>query len=227
MNSMPPQDPSEPAAPSAPPGPPHMAPPPPGPPQFAPPPPLRPPSDAPSPIGLGVAGVGLALLCVSLLLPRIKIDDPDGEFSFYSLSGVYSTGSGFGIDTPTVVLAIALLAAVGLSTLRRPALRWPVRLGAVGAAALFAAVAYHPVTQLRQAVEYFQGYDEFDGSESASAQIDITADSGVYLLAVGVALLALSTFFMHVRSQGQYVAPPPPAPAGWPGAEPTITVSPG
>lgn len=206
--------------------------PPPGPPQFAPPaqplpPPPNAPSNAPSPVGLGVAGVGLALLCVSLLLPRVKIEDPDGEFSFYSLSGVYSTTSGFGIDTATVVLALGLLAAVGASTLRNPALRWPARLGAIGAAALLAAVAYHPVTQLRQAVEYFQGYDEFDGAESASAQIDITADSGVYILAVGVALLALSTFFMHVRRQQQYVAPPPPAPAGWPGAEPTITVNPG
>jgi hypothetical protein len=212
-----------------------MAPPPPGPPlQFGPPPQQPPPhpapdgqASAPSPLGLGVAGVGLALLCVSLLLPRIKIDDPDGEFSFYSLSGVYSTGSGFGIDTATVVLALALLAAVGFSALRNAAPRWPARLGAVGAAALTAAVAYHPVTQLRQAVEYFEGYDEFNGPASGAEQIDVTADSGVYILAVGVALLALSTFFMHVRRQQQYLPPPPPAPAGRPGAEPTVTVSPG
>ncbi|WP_091029904.1 hypothetical protein [Glycomyces harbinensis] len=189
--------------------------------------PSHPPSNAPSPVGLGVAGVGLALLCVSLLLPRIKIDDPEGEFSFYSLSGVYSTSSGFGVDTPTVVLALALLAAVVLSTLRHPALRWPVRLGAIGTAALIAAITYHPVTQLRQSVEYYQGYEEFDGEDSGTAQIDVTADSGVYILAVGVALLALSTFFMHVRKQQQFLAPPPPAPAGWPGAEPTITVNPG
>lgn len=191
-------------------------------------PPLPPPvTNAPSPVGLAIAGVGLALLCVSLLLPRVKVDDPDGEFSFYSLSGAYGTGNGFGIDTPTVVLALALLAAVGLSTLRNPVLRWPARMGAIGAAALAATTAYHPVTKLRQSIDYFEGYDEFDGSAAVGSQIDVTADNGVYILAVGVALLALSTFFMHVRKPERFLTVPAPAPASGPGTEPTITVNPG
>jgi hypothetical protein len=192
--------------------------------------PIRTPADRPSPLGLAVAGVGLVLLCVSTLLPRVKIDDADGEFGFYSLSGLYGgTATGFGIDTSTVVLSVALLAAVGLSAHRNPALRWPSRLGAIGTAALMAAFSYHPVTVLRQVMEAYEGNGEFDEEDaSAASQIDITADSGVYLAVVAGLLLALSTFLMHTnmsRNQSylsiQQMGPPPP------GSNPTVTVHPG
>ncbi len=215
---------------------PQMAPPAPGPPlqmgppQFAGPPPmlLPPPlTDRPSPVGLAVAAVGLVLLCVSVLLPRVKVDDPDGEFSFYSLSGVYGT-SGYGIDTATVVLAVALLAAVGLSAHRNPALRWPSRLSAVGTAALLAAFTYHPITVLRQATESYEGYDDEFGDESALvSQIDITADSGVYVAAVAALLLAVSAFLMQTNAHRRqtFLAVPPMEPP--PGTNPTVFVSPG
>ncbi|WP_344485655.1 hypothetical protein [Glycomyces endophyticus] len=229
MNALPPQDPSvSPPPPSEPTLPPHQT----GPGPFQTGPlllPPKPPSSAPSPLGLAVAGVGLAMLCVSVLVPRIEIKDPDGEFGFYSYSGLYGASS-YGIDTPTVVLALALLAAVGVSALRVPAARWPSRIAAVGFAALGAAFTYHPVTVLRQYVEAYQGSDE-DGAvvEDAAASVSVAADNGVYIAIVGVALLALSTFFMQVRRPPAYPAapPPPPAPAGWPGAEPTVTVHPG
>ncbi|MCC3762274.1 hypothetical protein K3N28_04215 [Glycomyces sp. TRM65418] len=238
--------PQEPSVPSVPPGQPQMAPPPePGPPpqtgspqmshpQMAPPQyaaprpmPPPPPSDRPSPVGLAVAGVGLALLCVSMLLPRIKIDDVEGDFGFYSLSGINGT-NGFGIDASSVVLSIALLAAVGVSAHRNPALRWPARLSAIGTAALLAAFAYHPVTVLRQLMATLEGdNDEFDDGSSSVSQIDVSADSGVYLALVGALLLAVSTFLMQTnprRNQSflsaQDMQPPP-------GGNPTVTVHPG
>lgn len=258
VNAETPQEPSVPSVPPPPPqmappqlappqmaqphpGPPQMAQPPvPGPPlqmghpQFAGPPPMllpRPPSDRPSPVGLAVAGVGLALLCVSMLLPRVKIDDPDGEFSYYSLSGAFGA-SGFSIDTPTVILSVALLAAVLLSTHRNPALRWPSRLGAIGVAALLAAYTYHPVTVLRQAIESFESYNEYEDYEDeasvSASQIDITADSGVYIAAVAALLLAVSAFLMHTNTRRNepfpatlHMQPPPP------GNNPTVSVSPG
>ncbi|MFC3494978.1 hypothetical protein [Glycomyces rhizosphaerae] len=208
-----------------------------GQPQFAGPPPMlppRPPSDRPSPVGLAVAGVGLALLCISMLLPRIKIDDPDGEFSYYSFAGAFGAfgASGYGIDTSIVVLSVALLAAVGLSAHRSPALRWPSRLGAIGTAALLAAFTYHPVTVLRQAMDSFESLDEYedyeDGASSTVSQIDITADSGVYIATVAALLLAVSAFLMQANTRrneqfpaSPHMQPPPP------GNNPTVSVSPG
>lgn len=195
-----------------------------GPPQAPGPQPLLPPppSDRPSTIGLTVAGVGLGLLCVSMLLPRVNVSGPDDDYGFYSLSRITGTG-GFGIDTASVFLSIALLAAVGMSAHRSPALRWPSRLGAIGTAALLAAFAYHPVTVLRQLTATVEG----DGGEDSSAQIDITADSGVYLAVAAAALLAVSTFLMQTnprRNQSflsiQDMQPPP-------GNNPTVTVHPG
>lgn len=196
-----------------------------------PPPTPPPPSNAPSPIGLAVAGVGLALLCVSMLLPRVKIDDPEGSFSFYSYSGLLGFG-GFGIDTSTVVLSVALVAAVGLSAHRNPAMRWPARIAAIGTAALTAAFAYHPVTLMRQYAENTansESYDEF-GEETTAAEVDISAENGVYLAVIAVALLALSTFFMQARRRTYLLPVQPyqqPVPAGRPGADATITVNPG
>jgi hypothetical protein len=200
----------------------------PGPQPMLPPPP---PSDRPSSLGLIVAGAGLALLCVSLLLPRINVKDTDGEMAMYSYSLLSGGGtSGFGMDTPTVVLSIALLAAVGMSAHRSPALRWPSRLGAIGTAALLAAFAYHPVTVMRQTLEAYandDGYTDEDSSSSTSEDIDITADSGVYLVLLAAILLALSCFLMHTnprRNQSflsyQELQPPP-------GNNPTVTVNPG
>lgn len=192
--------------------------------------PVPPPSDRPSMLGLTVAGVGLALLCVSLLLPRIKIDELNDEMAFYSLSGLYGTG-GFGIDTATVVLALALLAAVGMSAHRSPALRWPSRLGAIGTAALLAAFAYHPVTVMRQVLEASTSNDdeyedEYSDSESAS-DIDITADSGVYLILVAALLLALSTFLMQTNPRRNEALLTAQAMQPLPGTNPTVTVHPG
>lgn len=189
--------------------------------------PPRPPSDAPSPVGLAVAGVGLAILCVSMMLPRVKVDDPENTFGSYSFAGLFGLST-YSVDTPTVVMSVALLAAVGISAHRSPALRWPARLGAIGSAALTAAFSYHPVMEMRQFAENSASSNDYYGEETASAisQVEITADGGVYLVVIGVALLAVSTFFMQ-RRLAQAYAPPPPAPAGWPGAEPTITVNPG
>jgi hypothetical protein len=189
-------------------------------------PPPPPPSDRPSPVGLAVAGVGLALLCVSMLLPRIKVDDPEGEMAYFSFS--FSGTGAYGIDTGNVVLSVALLAAVGMSAHRSPALRWPSRLSAIGTAALLVAFAYHPVTVMRQAVETYMSDDGFEDEDFSSAEdIDITADSGVYLVLVAAILLALSCFLMQTnprRNQSflsyQEMQPPP-------GNNPTVTVNPG
>ncbi|SDK69113.1 hypothetical protein SAMN05216298_1193 [Glycomyces sambucus] len=189
--------------------------------------PPQPPSTAPSPLGLAVAGVGLAMLCVSILVPRVKVEDPEHIFGIFSYTGMYGPGS-YGIDTATVVMSLALLAAVGASAHRNPALRWPSRLAAVGFAALAAAFSYHPVTVMRQYLESFDGVeDDFGADAGAVDAITVSADNGVYIAVVGVALLALSTFLMQVRKPPVYAPPPPPAPAGWPGAEPTVTVHPG
>jgi hypothetical protein len=173
-----------------------------------------------------VAGAGLALLCVSMLLPRIKIDDPDGEMAVYSFSMFSGVGTGFGMDTPTVVLSIALLAAVGMSAHRSPALRWPSRLGAIGTAALLAAFAYHPVTVMRQTLEAYaddDGYTDEDSISTSAEDIDITADSGVYLVLLAAILLALSCFLMQTNPRKnqaflsyQEMQPPP-------GTNPTVT----
>jgi hypothetical protein len=202
-------------------GPPQM----PGPQPMLPPPP---PSDRPSPLGLAVAGVGLVLLCVSMLLPRVKIDDPDGEMAYFSFS--FTGTGGFGIDTANVVLSVALLAAVGMSAHRSPALRWPSRLGAIGTAALLAAFSYHPVTVMRQTLDAYEsdeGFEDEDSTSTTAADIDITADSGVYLVLVAAILLALSCFLMQTNPRGnqsflslQQMQPPP-------GTNPTVTVNPG
>lgn len=227
VNSMPPLDPS------APPGQPHMAPPElthPGPPTGFIPQPLPPrPSDAPSPIGLIVAGIGLALLCVSTLLPRVNVDDPEGTFTFYSYAGIF--GSGTTLDASTTVLSLALLAAVAVSAHRHPGVRWPARLGAIGAAALTATLAYYPVVAMRQYAEDFTGYDEF-GEETPTSLVEVSAENGVYIAVFAVVILAASTFLMQVRMSRHYPAPQPrppqqQVPAGWPGADPTITVTPG
>jgi hypothetical protein len=191
--------------------------------------PMLPPSDRPSPLGLAVAGAGLALLCVSMLVPRVNIDNAGDEFGFYSLSGVYGGASGLGIDTASVILSVALLAAVGLSAHRTPALRWPARLGAIGTAALLAAFAYHPVTVMRQVLEASSSSDDgYEDEDSvAASEIDITADSGVYLVLVAALLLALSSFLMQTNPRSnqpfltvQEMRPPP-------GTNPTVTVHPG
>jgi hypothetical protein len=78
-------------------------------------------------------------------------------------------------------------------------------------------------------MEAYEGNGEFDEEDaSAASQIDITADSGVYLAVVAGLLLALSTFLMHTnmsRNQSylsiQQMGPPPP------GSNPTVTVHPG
>lgn len=177
-------------------------------------PPSQPPPQAPSAIGLSVAGAGLVLLCVSVMFPRVAVDHGEGdEYAFFGYSPL--AGDGFGIDTTTVVLTVALLCAVGLSAHRNPALRWPTRLTAVGLAALTAAFSYHPVTVLQQSYEIFT-------VEGGAGEIDISADDGLYIAVVAVALLAASAFLMHRRSPRRVHHAPPPD-----GPEPTVTVTPG
>ncbi|WP_162181597.1 hypothetical protein [Glycomyces tenuis] len=234
MKAIPPEGPSNPyqpqMSPPETPASPEAAPPPLNPMPTAPPPLLAPPpSDSPSPIGLVVAGAGLILLCVSVLLPRISIDYEGGDdYGYFGLSSL-SGGTTFAIDTSTVILTVALLVAVGLSAHRSPGLRWPTRLSAVGLAGLTAAFAYHPVTVMRQ---FFQDYEDSSGDDEFSGdsapEITIEADSGMYLAIIAVALLAASTFLMRMRPRQQvYYQPMPPAPAGGPGASPTVTVTPG
>ncbi|WP_156036830.1 hypothetical protein [Glycomyces sp. NRRL B-16210] len=158
----PPQPPQQPSQPGPPTG-------------FIPQPPPRP-SDAPSPIGLIVAGIGLALLCVSALLPRFNVDDLDGGFSFYMYSGVFGNVST--LDASTAVLSLALVTAVALSAHRNPGVRWPARLGAIGAAALTATFAYYPVVAMRQYAENFTNYDEFGQEGCVPRQPGLTVMVG-------------------------------------------------
>jgi hypothetical protein len=183
------------------------------------------PSNAPALLGLIIAGAGLALLSVSLLVPRISIEsENDDEFGIYGLSSLSGTGT-LAIDTATVFLCLALLIAVGLSAHPNTSLRWPSRLSAVGLAALTAAVSYHPITVLQQYVDMYSSQESSGGYSDSGETIDYTieADTGVYLVFAGVALLAVSAFLMQRRRLQPL--PVPPAPVS-PGADPTITVNP-
>ncbi|WP_460496164.1 hypothetical protein [Glycomyces tarimensis] len=212
MNAMPPEEPDRRHAPE-------MSSPVPPAPQPEQPPSVRPQPDSPSPVGLIVAGAGLILLCLSVLLPRVAIDlGGEADLSYFGFTQL--SGEQFGIDTATVLLSVALLCVVGLSASRVPALRWPSRLAAVGIAALTAAFAYHPVTVLRQTFEAYE-------SDDPSGQIDVSADNGMYIALFAVLLLAVSAFLMQRRSpepvDAQPTAPAPPPP---PGVNPTIKVTP-
>lgn len=192
----------------------------------APPPMMMPPPrrfpDAPSPVGLGLALVGLLLLCVSLLIPRMTVQyDETDEYAYYNLT-VYG-GNGSVLGAETVMLGVALLAVVGLSVSRAPAWRWPTRITAIGLAAFGAAFAYHPIIALKEQLSAYEGF------EGETFDAEVTADSGLYLMIFALGLLAASTFFMHVRmTRDTYQAPPqPPAPEPGQGPAPTVTVTPG
>lgn len=179
--------------------------------------------DAPSPLGLAMAAVGLILLCVSVLTPRLSVQsDDEDQFSFYNYTALNGEASLLGAET--ALLVVALLAAVGVSAAKAPAWRWPARITAVALATVSAAFAYHPISALR---ELLNSYEGFDGE---SIEFEVTAESGLYLLVFAVALLAASTFFMHVkmnRAAYQASPPPPAAPGPGQGPTPTVTVTPG
>jgi hypothetical protein len=186
-----------------------------------------PPSDAPSPLGLVVAGAGLILLCVSIVIPRISIEYED-DWGDYGYFGVTSDNT-FTVGTSSMVLSAVLLAAVALSVHRSPGLRWPVRLSAVGLAALTAAFAYHPVTVLRQFYQDYQdtfGESEF-GGEAGAPEVTVEADSGLYLAVLAVALLAASTFLMRPQRRTRLYYQPTPPPETGPWTAPTVTVTSG
>lgn len=179
--------------------------------------------DAPSPLGLAMALVGLLLLCASVLIPRISVTiEQDDEYAYYSVASFYS-GDVQGLGAETVVLAVALLTAVGVSAARTPAWRWPSRVAAVGLATFAAAFAYHPVNTIREQLSTLEGY------EGEPIDAEVAAESGIYLMIFAVGLLAASTFFMHVTMNRAAYQPPPQAPAPGPGQgpTPTVTVTPG
>ncbi len=190
------------------------------------PPPMAPPRRAwegPSPLGLAMALIGLILMCVSVLIPRISIQsDETDSYTFYSLTSLDNNGAALGAET--VVLVVVLLAAVGLSAAGSQALRWPARMTAVGVATFAAAFAYHPVSAVREMLSQYDSIDE------GISDTEVTAESGIYLMIFAVALLAASTFFMHVKmNRAAYQSPPPqhPAPGPGQGPAPTVTVTPG
>ncbi|GAB4007616.1 hypothetical protein GCM10029992_61840 [Glycomyces albus] len=140
---------------------------------------------------------------------RVGADPPhldryrgEDTYTFYSITSLDNSGAALGAET--VVLVVVLLAAVGLSAAGGVALRWPARITAVGVATFAAAFAYHPVSAIRELVER---YEDLDGS---IGDTEVTAESGIYLMIFAVALLAASTFFMHVKmNRAAYQSPPP------------------
>lgn len=179
-------------------------------------------------MGLLAAGAGLILLCVSILIPRVSIDYEDTDEYGYFGGPTVGTGEVFTVGISSVILALALLAAVGLSAHRAPGFRWPARLGAVALAALTAAFAYHPITVMQQIVQVYE--DVSDNTEYAAdviPEITVSADSGLYLAVLAAALLAASTFLMRPGPRPQAYQSMSPAPAEGPGTAPGITVTPG
>ena len=170
---------------------------------------------APSPLGLAMALVGLLLVCTSVLIPRISIEyDQEDRFGYSSPS--FYSGEGPLLGSETVIPAVALLAFVGLSASGAAAWRWPSRVAAGGIALFGSVFAYHPVSAARESLS---GFTDFDGKPVG---VEVTAESGVYLMVFGLLLLAASTCFMHVGMRRAVDRPPPPTGAG-PGA--TVTVS--
>ena len=164
--------------------------------------------DRPTPIGLGLAGVGLLLLAVGSLIPQISLGGSDADEL-----------GGFGLETAGIALpglapALILVVLVGWAAAGvKPGLQWAAKLGGIGLAAITAAAALHPVIELNGV---------FRGEAWEDADIEASAGGGIWLFILAAGLLAASIFLMRWAppkqpAAGQYQHPPQ-------GVQPTVQV---
>ncbi len=152
--------------------------------------------DRPTPIGLGLAGVGLLLLAVGSLIPQISLGGSDADDL-----------GGFGLETAGIALpglapALILVVLVGWAAAGvKPGLQWAAKLGGIGLAAITAAAALHPVIELNGV---------FRGEAWEDADIEASAGGGIWLFILAAGLLAASIFLMR------WAPPKQPAPAQYP-----------
>jgi hypothetical protein len=152
--------------------------------------------DRPTPIGLGLAGVGLLLLAVGSLIPQISLGGSDADdLGGYGLETA-------GVSLPGLAPALILVVLVGWAAVGvKPGLQWTAKLGGIGLAAITAAAALHPVVELNGVF----------GSEAwEDADIEASAGGGIWLFILAAALLATSIFLMR------WAPPKQPAPAQYP-----------
>ncbi|MCD0445202.1 hypothetical protein LO763_16420 [Glycomyces sp. A-F 0318] len=167
--------------------------------------------DRPTPVGLGLAGVGLLLLAVGSLIPQISLGGSDGD----DIAG--SALETAGVSLPGLPPALVLVVLVGWAAAGvRPNLQWAAKLGGIGLAALTAAAALHPVIELN-------GVFGSDAWEEAELDVEASAGGGIWLFILAAALLAVSIFLMR------WAPPKQPAqqqfyqqPGQQPGPQPTV-----
>jgi hypothetical protein len=143
----------------------------------------------PSPIGLGLAGVGLVLLAIASLTPQISWG---GDEDVLDVLGVFGTaGAGFGL--PALAPALVLVVLVGWTAVGvKPGLEWAAMLGGIGLAAITVAAALHPVIAANDIMEAANAISE----GSSDGEIEVSAGVGVWLFISAALVLAVSIFML-------------------------------